>query len=52
MEWGANAFSTIDRSGDKPKLEFKSYYELPAAQSSAETRVAHQANILPSPDVT
>ncbi|WP_141820470.1 LVIVD repeat-containing protein [Ornithinimicrobium humiphilum] len=49
MEWGANAFFTIDRSGPKPKLEFQSYYKLPAAQGNTENCVAHQANILPVP---
>ncbi len=49
MEWGANAFFTIDRSGGTPKLNFESYYKLPAAQAANETCVAHQANILPVP---
>lgn len=49
MEWGANAFFTIDRSGDTPTLDFQSYYKLPAAQAANETCVAHQANILPVP---
>ena len=49
MEWGANAFFTIDRSGDTPKLDFQSYYKLPAAQGSNEICVAHQANLIPVP---
>lgn len=49
LEWGANAFFTIDRSGPKPQLEFQSYYKLPVAQGDTENCVAHQANILPVP---
>ena len=49
MGWGANAFFTIDRSGDTPTLDFQSYYKLPVAQGNTENCVAHQANILPVP---
>ncbi len=49
LSWGANAIFTIDRSGDTPKLEFQSYYKMPAVQTNQENCVAHQANILPVP---
>jgi hypothetical protein len=44
-EWGANAiFSLTDR-----KMEFKSYYKLPAAQSATENCVAHNGSLIPIP---
>jgi len=44
-EWGADAIFTIqDR-----KLEFKSYYKLPAAQSPQENCVAHNGSLIPIP---
>ena len=44
-EWGANAFFSIE-SG---KMEFKSYYKLPAAQTSVENCVAHNGSLIPIP---
>ncbi|MBX6365450.1 MAG: hypothetical protein IRZ00_16390 [Gemmatimonadetes bacterium] len=44
-EWGADAIFT--RSGDR--LEFQSYYKLPAAQTSTENCVAHNGSLIPVP---
>jgi len=44
-EWGANAlFDIVDG-----KLEFASYYKLPAEQTSQENCVAHNGSIVPVP---
>lgn len=44
-EWGANAlFDIVDG-----KLEFASYYKLPAPQTSQENCVAHNGSIIPVP---
>ncbi len=44
-EWGANAIFTLsDR-----RMEFKSYYKLPAPQTSLENCVAHNGSLLPIP---
>jgi len=44
-EWGANAiFDVVDR-----KLQFRSYYKLPAPQSDVENCVAHNGSIVPVP---
>ena len=45
-EWGANA--VFDVTDDK-KLEFKSYYKLPAPQSETENCVAHNGSLVPVP---
>jgi hypothetical protein len=45
-EWGANAIFTM--TPDK-KLEFKSYYKMPAAQTSNENCVAHNGSLIPVP---
>ncbi len=45
-EWGANAIFSITE--DK-KLDFHSYYKMPAAQTEFENCVAHNGNILPIP---
>ena len=43
--WGANAiFSIVDR-----KLQFASYYKLPAPQTDQENCVAHNGSIVPVP---
>lgn len=45
MEWGANAiFSIVDG-----ELDLKSYYKMPAAQTSAENCVAHNGSLIPIP---
>ena len=44
-EWGANALFTIEKN----KLVFKSYYKLPAAQTSQENCVAHNGSLIPIP---
>ncbi len=46
MEWGANAYFTIDE--DK-KMHFKSYYKLPVPQTNAENCVAHNGSLIPVP---
>ena len=44
-EWGANAiFDIVDK-----KLQFRSYYKLPAAQSEQENCVAHNGSLVPVP---
>jgi hypothetical protein len=44
-EWGANAiFDVVDR-----KLQFRSYYKLPAPQTETENCVAHNGSIVPVP---
>ncbi|MDF2573940.1 MAG: hypothetical protein K0S05_852 [Agromyces sp.] len=44
-EWGANAlFEIVDG-----QLEFKSYYKLPAPQTTQENCVAHNGSIVPVP---
>lgn len=46
MEWGANAIFTIN---DNQKMEFQSYYKLPAPQTSQENCVAHNGSLIPVP---
>ncbi len=46
MEWGANALFTL---GDDGKMEFQSYYKLPAPQTSQENCVAHNGSLIPVP---
>jgi hypothetical protein len=44
-EWGANAiFDIVDR-----KLQFRSYYKLPAPQTETENCVAHNGSLVPVP---
>jgi hypothetical protein len=45
-EWGANAIFTL--TADR-KLEFQSYYKLPAAQTATENCVAHNGSLIPVP---
>jgi hypothetical protein len=44
-EWGANALFTIDNG----KMNFRSYYKLPAVQTSLENCVAHNGSLIPIP---
>jgi hypothetical protein len=44
-EWGANAIFTIVNE----KLQFQSYYKMPAAQTSLENCVAHNGSLIPVP---
>jgi hypothetical protein len=44
-EWGANALFTIENN----KLVFKSYYKMPAPQTSFENCVAHNGSLIPIP---
>jgi len=46
VEWGANALFTIN---DNKKMDFKSYYKLPAPQTTAENCVAHNGSMIPVP---
>ncbi|MEO7501808.1 MAG: hypothetical protein ABIW94_04130 [Gemmatimonadaceae bacterium] len=44
-EWGANAiFTIVDR-----KMQFQSYYKMPAAQTKEENCVAHNGSLIPVP---
>ena len=45
-EWGANAIFTL--TADR-KMEFQSYYKLPAPQTSLENCVAHNGSLIPIP---
>ncbi|MGQ0648084.1 MAG: LVIVD repeat-containing protein [Gemmatimonadaceae bacterium] len=45
-EWGANAIFTIENR----QMKFKSYYKLPAPQTSQENCVAHTGSLIPIPD--
>ena len=45
VEWGADAIFV--RNGDK--LDFKSYFKLPAAQTNNENCVAHNGSLIPIP---
>ena len=44
-EWGANAHFTIENG----KLNFHSYYKLPAPQTNIENCVAHNGSMIPIP---
>lgn len=45
VEWGANAHFLINDG----ELEFRSYYKLPAPQTSVENCVAHNGSLIPIP---
>ena len=45
LEWGANALFTIENR----KMNFKSYYKMPAPQTSLENCVAHNGSLIPIP---
>jgi hypothetical protein len=45
LEWGANALFTIENG----KMVFKSYYKMPATQTSFENCVAHNGSLIPIP---
>ncbi len=44
-EWGANAIFTVDNR----KMQFHSYYKLPAEQTPFENCVAHNGSLIPIP---
>ena len=44
-EWGANAIFTIENG----EMVFRSYYKLPAPQTSIENCVAHNGSLIPIP---
>jgi hypothetical protein len=45
-EWGANALFTLENR----RMNFKSYYKMPAAQTAFENCVAHNGSLIPIPD--
>ena len=45
MEWGADALFTIENR----KMQFKSYYKMPAPQTTLENCVAHNGSLIPIP---
>ncbi len=45
MEWGANAIFTIENR----QMRFRSYYKMPAPQTSLENCVAHNGSLIPIP---
>ena len=45
MEWGADAIFALENG----KMVFKSYYKMPAAQTSLENCVAHNGSLIPIP---
>jgi hypothetical protein len=47
MEWGANAIFTIDENN---KMDFQSYFKMPAPQTPQENCVAHNGSLIPVPD--
>ncbi|NGP89668.1 hypothetical protein G3569_15015 [Aliifodinibius halophilus] len=47
MEWGANAIFTI---GEDNKMDFQSYFKMPAPQTEQENCVAHNGSLIPIPD--
>lgn len=49
LEWGANALFNIVDTPQGKRLEFASYFKMPAVQTVHENCVAHQANIVPVP---
>ncbi len=46
MEWGADAIFTIE---DGDRMEFQSYFKIPAAQTPQENCVAHNGSLIPIP---
>ena len=44
-EWGADAIFTLTNG----KMQFQSYYKMPAAQTSLENCVAHNGSLIPIP---
>ena len=49
ITWGADAIYDIVSTDEGMKLEFKSYYKLPAPQLEEENCVAHNGSIVPVP---
>ena len=45
MEWGANALFSLENG----KMEFTTYYKLPAPQTPQENCVAHNGSLIPIP---
>jgi hypothetical protein len=45
MEWGADAIFTLVNN----KMQFKSYYKMPAPQTTLENCVAHNGSLIPIP---
>ena len=49
-QWGADAIFDIVGEGDARQMEFRSYYKMPAVQTSQENCVAHNSSLLPVPN--
>ena len=49
LDWGADAIYDIVDTADGPRLEFRSYYKMPAPQLEEENCVAHNGSIVPVP---
>jgi hypothetical protein len=47
--WGANAIFDIVDTPEGKKMQFRSYYKLPAVQTSQENCVAHNGSLIPVP---
>ncbi len=45
-EWGADAIFTL---ADRKRMDFQSYYKMPAAQTEFENCVAHNGSLVPIP---
>ncbi len=45
-EWGADAIFTLT---DRKKMQFQSYYKMPAPQTAQENCVAHNGSLIPIP---
>ena len=49
LDWGANAIYDIVQGEEGARLEFRSYYKMPAPQLEEENCVAHNGSIVPVP---
>jgi hypothetical protein len=49
-QWGADAIFDIVGEGEARHMEFRSYYKMPAVQTSQENCVAHNSSLLPVPN--
>jgi hypothetical protein len=45
LEWGGNAIFTLDGT----RMQFRSYYKMPAPQTDQETCTAHNGSLIPVP---
>jgi LVIVD repeat len=49
LNWGANAIFDIVDTEDGMKMEWRSYYKMPAPQTNQENCVAHNGSLVPVP---